>query len=121
MAAASTPMETEVKAGRVTIGKRVKSIRIAKKAIPTVTISNKAAASPANTGRRPNSAGSDTTKGSNGKKKQTPLQKSIETARSVVANPRHPKHNDVKTLLESHQKKFVSDARFVELLKNLLF
>lgn len=124
----AVPMDTEVQSGRVTIGKNIRSMRLANKPIPTVTISNKTVSprtavskNGAQRNSRPNSATSIATNVSAPNKKQSPLQKAIETARSVVANPRHPKHNDVKTLLESHQKKFISDARFVELLKTLLF
>lgn len=130
----STRAPQSIKSGKVTIARTsgtagpsprpatrsTATIPAAKAATATV-VSAKAVAT-----RRTPRAGNNVTNNNNGApaktgKRLTPLQKSIETARSVVANPRHPKHDDVKTLLESHQKQFITDERFIELLKNLLF
>lgn len=51
----------------------------------------------------------------------TPLERAIQTARSIVNNPKHVKHSDVKTLLDSYQKGWISEEKFIDILKSLLF
>lgn len=54
-------------------------------------------------------------------RKQSTLDTSLATARAIVANNKHPKQNDVRILLDSFNKKFINEARFIELLKTMLF
>jgi hypothetical protein len=110
-----------VQPGKVNIGKgspRIRNPVVAASPKMTITVSNKKnVASPRVAIAPRTTTPNNTTRGGG----QTTLEKSIETAKSVVANQRHPKHNDVKTLLDSYHKKFINDSRFIELLKNLLF
>jgi hypothetical protein len=113
-----------VQPGKVNIGRAAPRIRNPTEAASpkmTITVSNKKKngnnASPRVTISPRTTTPSSGTRGGG----QTNLQKSVETAKSIVANQRHPKHNDVKILLDSYHKKFITDSRFIELLKNLLF
>lgn len=52
---------------------------------------------------------------------QTPLGRAVQTAKSIVNNPKHVKHSDVKSLLDSYQKGWIVEEKFIDILKGLLF
>jgi hypothetical protein len=51
----------------------------------------------------------------------TPLGRAVQTARSIIDNPNHVKHSDVKSLLDSYQKGWITEEKFIDILKGLLF
>jgi len=51
----------------------------------------------------------------------TPLERATQTARAIVNNPKHPKHSDVKSLLDGYEKSWISESKFIDILKGLLF
>jgi hypothetical protein len=108
----SAPMETSSTTkvpGKVTIAKRpTRPISARVKANATKT----AAAKKTNNG---------TSKPKNSKNNVNTIEKSLQTARAIVKNPNHIKQKEVKTLLESHEKNWINDSKFVEILKSLLF
>jgi hypothetical protein len=105
----SAPMETSSKVpGKVTIAKR-----------PTRPISARVKANAAKAAaKKTNNA---TAKPKNNKNNVNTIEKSLQTARAIVKNPNHIKQKEIKTLLESHEKKWINDSKFVEILKSLLF
>jgi hypothetical protein len=116
----SVPMETSsktghptnVQSGRVTIKPRVAATKALK-----VTISNNKANNKVNKSTKSNS---NVGTPRNTRQKST-LDTSIATARAIIANAKHPRNKDVRTLLESYQKNFINEGRFTELLKTMLF
>lgn len=49
------------------------------------------------------------------------LENALQTANSVMRNKQHKNHNEVKQLVDSYKKQWVTEKRFLELLPKLVF
>ena len=52
---------------------------------------------------------------------QQSIKSSVATAGAIARDPKHPKREQAEELLKAHQRGWIDDVKFQEILKRLIF